>query len=190
MAIAAAASTPARAEVFLTRDQALIAAFPGARIERREFALGVDEVQVVQQRARVKLSSRLAPVYLAWRGDTLDGTAFFDMRTVRTMPAVFMVVVAPDTTVRRVEVLAFHEPPDYRPPDRWLTTWDGRALSDRLWPHRDLRNLSGATLTARSVTESVRQSLALYELIVAPALTRSIADSGSVRTAPPGGESR
>ncbi|MGH7731248.1 MAG: FMN-binding protein, partial [Candidatus Eiseniibacteriota bacterium] len=69
-----------------------------------------------------------------------------------------------------VELLAFHEPPDYTPPARWLDRFARRRLDQRLWPAGDLRNLAGATLTARSVTESARLALALYETVVVPAL--------------------
>jgi hypothetical protein len=159
-----------RAAVFMSQGQALEAAFPGARVERLPFVLTDAEVEAVQARARVRLASRLVTAHCAWHGDTLAGVAFFDTRTVRTMPGVFMVVVAPDSTVARVEVLAFHEPPDYRPPPRWLPLFGRRRLDDRLWPQRDIRNLSGSTLSARAVTESVRQSLALWEVLVAPRL--------------------
>ena len=167
---------PARGAVYMTQQQALEQAFPGARVERRALVLDDAQVNAVQSRANVRLESKLVAAYCAWHGDTLAGTAFFDTRRVRTMPAVFMVVVAPDTTVARVDVLAFHEPPDYRPAARWLGLFARRKLDDRLWPRRDIRNLSGATLSARAVTESVRQSLALYELVVCRALTGAKAE--------------
>jgi hypothetical protein len=167
-----AAAPRATAAVFMTQGQALELAFPGARIERMPFVLTEAEVKAVQTRARVKVSSRLATAYCAWRGDTLAGTAFFDTRIVRSMPGVFMVVVAPDTTIARVDVVAFDEPPDYRPPSRWLGLLAHRRLNDRLWPRRDIRNLAGATLSTRAVTESVRLSLAQYEIVVAPKLQR------------------
>ena len=156
----------------MSQQQALAEAFPGARLERRALALDEEQVRAVQERAQAKLASRLQVAYLAWRGDTLAGTAFFDRRTVRTMPGVFMVVVAPDTTLARVDVLAFHEPPDYRPTARWLGLFARRRLDPGLWPQRDIRNLSGATLSARAVTESARLALALYERLVAPTLSR------------------
>ena len=174
LAATAAATPSAQAAAFLTRPQALALAFPDARIERRAFALTDAQVRAVQARAKVKVESKLVAAYAAWRGDTLAGAAFFDSRTVRTMPAVLMVVVRPDTTVGRVDVLAFHEPPDYGPPARWLGTFARRRLGDGLWPQRDLRNLSGATLSARAVTEGVRLALALYEVVAAPALAPAV----------------
>jgi Na+-translocating ferredoxin:NAD+ oxidoreductase subunit G len=160
----------ARAQVFMTQAQALDQAFHGARIERRSIVLTEAQHAAIEARAHVEVESRLNAAYLAWRGDTLDGTAFFDSRIVRTMPAVLMVTIAPDSTVRRVDVLAFHEPSDYRPTPHWLDQFAHEKLTDRLWPERDIRRLSGATLTTRSVTESTRLALALYDVIVAPTL--------------------
>lgn len=162
-----------RAGAFTTRDQALAETFPGARIEPKSYVLTDAQLRGVREAARVRVESKLLTAYAAWRGDTLAGVAFLDSRTVRTMPGVFMTVVAPDTTVERVEVLAFHEPPDYRPTPRWLERFGRRRLDDRLWPRRDIRNLSGATLSTRAVTESVRLALADYREVVAPDLARA-----------------
>ena len=167
---ASLAAPPAGAAVWMTRDQALAAAFPGAKVERRSIVLDERQADAVQRQAQARLASRVHGAYVATRGDSLLGVAFFDTRTVRTMPGVFMTVIAPDTTVARVDVLAFHEPRDYLPPERWLDQFDGRSPADRLEPRRDIRNISGASLTARSVAESVRLSLAIFALAVAPAL--------------------
>lgn len=163
---------PAGAAELMTRDEALAMAFPGAQVERRSIVLDDRQAGAVQRRAQARLASRVHGAYVATRGDSLLGVAFFDTRTVRTMPGVFMTVVAPDTTVARVEVLAFHEPADYLPPGRWLEQFDGRSPAGGLRPRHDIRNISGASLTAQSVAESVRLSLAMYALVVAPALER------------------
>jgi len=162
-----AAPPPAAAAVLMTQAQALAQAFPGARVERRAFVLTEAQTAAIQARAKAKAGSRLVTAYLAWHGGALAGAAFFDTREVRTMPGTFMIVVAPDTTVARVDVLAFFEPSEYRPPARWLGLFGGRRLDDGLWPRRDIRNLSGATLSSRAVTEAVRLALASYEVLVA-----------------------
>jgi Na+-translocating ferredoxin:NAD+ oxidoreductase RnfG subunit len=162
-------ATSGQAAVLMTQPQALAEAFPGARIERKAFVLTDAQVNAVQQRARAKLTSKLAVEYLAWRGDSLIGTAWFDTRVVRTMPAVLMIVVAPDRTVARVDVLAFHEPPDYRPTPRWLGLFPGQRLDDRLRAGSGVRYLSGATLTTRAVVDATRLALALYEELIVPA---------------------
>ena len=154
----------------MTQPEALAQAFPGARIERRAIVLTTGQAKAVEARARVRLSSRLVTAYAAWRGDTLAGTALFDTRVVRTMPGVFMITIAPDTTIGRVDVLAFHEPPDYLPPRRWLGLLERERLDDRLWPGRDIRTIAGMTLSTRAIAEALRQALAVYQVAVAKEL--------------------
>lgn len=170
--VALATATPADATVQLSRDQALALAFPRAHTEALSWVLTDRQVHAVEQRSKVKVRSKLLAATAGFRGDTLAGVAFFDSRTVRTMPGVFMVVVSPDTAIARIDVVAFHEPPDYRPPSRWLGLFPRRRLGDGLWAGRDIRNLSGASLSARAITESARVALAAYELVVAPDLAR------------------
>lgn len=151
-------------------DGALAAAFPRARIETRRFALDAAEQSRVAARAHARCDTRLVTAYVAWRGDTLAGAAYTDRRVVRTREALLFVAVAPDTTIARVEVLAFFEPPDYRPAPRWLARFAGRRQDARLEPGAAIPALSGATLTARAVTESARLALAWHELLLAPRL--------------------
>lgn len=152
----------------MTQPQALAQAFPGARIERKSLFLTNPQVEAIQQRARAKVATKIVAAYVAWRGDSVQGVAFFDTRVVRTMPAVLMIAVAPDTSVSRVDVLAFHEPPDYLPTPRWLGIFGGRRLDETLRPGRSIRYLSGATLTTRSVVDATRLALATYEIAVRP----------------------
>lgn len=165
----AMASPAARAATFMTPAEALSQAFPGARIERRPLFLTPDQQRAVGRRARARVLSRLVTCHAAWRGDTLIGVGFLETRVVRTMPAVLLVAVAPDTTVMRIDVLAFHEPPDYNPPPRWLRLFAGRRLPE-LQRRAGIRNLAGATLSAHAFGESARVALALYALVVAPEL--------------------
>ena len=150
----------------MTQPEALAQAFPGARVERRAIVLTPEQTKAVESRARTRLSSTLVTAYAAWRGDTLAGTAIFDTRVVRTMPAVLMVVIAPDTSIARVDVLAFHEPTDFLPSSRWFKLLERERLDDRLWPGRDIRTIAGMTLSTRAFAEAVRQALAVYQVAV------------------------
>src|SRR5438105_3278196 len=125
---------PARAGTLQTLDGALAQAFPGARIERRTLALSPADVKAVEARAHARCDARLVTAYIAWRGDTLAGAGYTDRRVVRTREALLFVAVAPDTSMPRIEVLPFFEPPDYRPPPRWLALFAHRREDPRLRP--------------------------------------------------------
>lgn len=170
LACAFGVATHARAATLQTLDAALAQAFPGARIESRTLALSPAELKAVEARARARSGARLVTAYVAWRGDTLAGAAYTDRRVVRTRQAVLLVAVAPDTSVARIEVLAFFEPPDYRPAPRWLALFAGRRQGEPLRVGDAIPSVAGATLTSRSVAESARLALAWHELLLAPKL--------------------
>lgn len=161
------------AETLRTLDDALAATFPGARVEARTLVLGAGEQRLVAQRARARCEARLVTAHVAWRGDSLVGAAYTDRRVVRTREALLFVAVGADSAVARVEVLAFFEPPDYRPAPRWLDRFRGQRQGPRLTPGNAIPNLSGATLTSRAVTESARLALAWHELLLLPRLAVS-----------------
>src|SRR5262249_38045054 len=134
----ATATVVARAENYISLDEALAQSFPGARIERRALALSPGDVRAVEKRARARCAARRVTASVAWRGDTLAGAASADRRVVRTREAMLLVSIAPDTTVSRIDVLAFFEPPDYRPSPRWLERFRGRGPGAALAPGRDV----------------------------------------------------
>ena len=168
----ALAASGAPASTLTPLDEALARAFPGARIEQLALALSATDVKAVEQRAHARCEARLVTAYVAWHGDTLVGTAYTDRRVVRTREALLMTTIAPDTTVARIDVLAFFEPPDYRPTERWLERFHGARAGAALAPGRDVPPLAGASLTSRAVSESARLALAWHTLLLAPELAR------------------
>ncbi len=180
-------ASAAHAAALQSLDGALAAAFPGARIESRTLVLNAADQKAVAERAHARCEARLVTAYVAWRGDTLAGAAYTDRRTVRTREALLFVAVAPDTSIARIEVLAFFEPPDYRPAPRWLQLFVHRKQDARLAPGAGLPNLAGATLTSRAVAETARLALAWHELLLTPALRRTRSDKPGV-SRPMGGD--
>ncbi len=167
VAVAAAAS-PAAAKVFHSRTAALEMAFPGAdRIEGKTFVLREDEVERIERRMRGHLERKLARVYTAVRGDDILGYAVIDVHDVRTLAEAIMVVLTPTGTVRSLRILAFHEPLEYLPAERWYRQFENRSLAEPLRLGGDIHGVVGATLTARATTQAVRRALAYYEVLVA-----------------------
>ncbi len=164
------AVTAASAKVFLSQEEALKLAFPGAKIERKTAYL-----TTAQQREAQRLSGddalpgALVAYYVATKDGRELGTAYFDTHIVRTMPETIMVVVDPAGRTARIEVLSFREPEEYLPRPHWYEQFQGKPLSDELSMKRGIRPVAGATLTARATTEAARRVLALHEVIRHPA---------------------
>jgi len=149
----------------MTKDAALALFFPGLAVQRQTLFLDEEQVATIQSRAKAVVESRIITYYVARRQEGIEGYAFLETNTVRTMPETFLVVVRPDSTVAGVELLAFHEPTDYLPSARWLSSFVGQELSDRLWVKRDIPNITGATLSSQAITRGVRKAMALFELV-------------------------
>jgi hypothetical protein len=157
----------ARAGVYRTQEEALRDAFPDAdSVQAKSFVLDEEQVTHLRSLAETDIDRKIWTVHTAHRGAELLGYAVLDVRTVRTLPEALLIVLTPDGAVRSVRVLAFHEPTEYQPPERWLGLLDGRRLGPELHLKRDIHQIAGATLSSQSVTRAVRTVLALYQVVI------------------------
>lgn len=158
------------AKVFYAKDEALRVAFPDAdAVEPQAFFLTDEQVRRVEALAGARLDSKLVTVYIGRRAQKILGYALIDVHTVRTLPEATMVVLSPDGKVASTLVLAFYEPQEYLPAGRWLKQFEQKTLSRDLAVGREIAGITGATLTAHALTESVRKALAIYRVLLAPA---------------------
>ncbi len=66
--------------------------------------------------------------------------------------------------VRGIEVLEYRESHGGQVRDaKWRAQFAGKSVADPLQLDRDIRNISGATLSCRHVTDGVKRVLAMYE---------------------------
>ena len=64
-----------------------------------------------------------------------------------------------------MEVVEFREPQEYMAKTGWLRQFEGRRLDADLTLGRGVKPLSGSTLTATSLTDAARRSLALFQVL-------------------------
>jgi hypothetical protein len=166
LAAAALLAATAFAKVFLTREEALKLAFPGAAIERRTAYLTPDQQREAQRVAGSETPpAALVTSYVASKDGRTIGTAYFDTHVVRTMSETVMVVVDPAGAIGRIEVLSFSEPEEYLPRSRWYRQFAGKRLDDELSLKRAIRPVTGATLTAHATTDAARRVLSVHRVL-------------------------
>ena len=118
------------AKVFYAKDEAIKAAFPEADvIEKQTFFLTDDQKKQIETLARTQLDSKLVTLYIGKRGQKPLGYAMIDVHTVRTLPEAVMVVLSPEGRVASTLILAFYEPLEYLPNERWLKQFDQTKLT-------------------------------------------------------------
>jgi len=160
MAVVMAASAD-RVTAQVSRSEALALVFPDAQISDERIFLTDAQRQSASRRAGETIESSLVTRYTAIRGGALLGRAYVDTHTVRTKRESVLVSLDASGAVKRVDVVAFLEPPEYRAPTAFTDQFTGRRLDDQLRLQRAIRPLAGATLTAGALTDAVRRVLAI-----------------------------
>ena len=158
---------PSYGKIFYAKDEALKLAFPDAdSVEPRTFILKDAEIQRAQQRARTRIDSKLFTFYIGKKNGQILGYAAMESHVVRTLYATIMVVLSPAGQILSTVVLAFHEPPEYLPSEKWLGQFPHKGLSPELWPGREIAGILGSTLSVQAITGGVRKVLALFEILI------------------------
>jgi FMN-binding domain len=175
-----------RAKVFLTQEEALKLAFPGASIAHRTaFLTPAQQKDAQRLSGDAEPAAALVNLYVATKDGVETGTAYFDTHLVRTMPETIMVVVDPAGAIARIEVLSFLEPEEYLPRPRWYAQFTGKTLDDELSTKRAIHPVTGATLTGRATTDAARRVLALHAILHAPPASSPAAPTATPTRAAP-----
>jgi hypothetical protein len=94
------------------------------------------------------------------RGDSLLGFAWVRNVRGKEQPITYLVAADPDLRLRDIDILAYREAYGgevaYEP---WRRQFRGKGPEDRLEPGRDIRGISGATISVNAVTAGVRDAL-------------------------------
>ncbi len=160
-------TTTVHGRVYSTRDEALSRIFgEDERVEKLVFYLTKEEAEKAAKMARVEEVSRLFTYYRGIKDGKTTAYVTFVSHVVRTRYAVTMVVVNPDFSIRMVEVVAFYEPEEYIPEGRWFKQFNGKRLTHRLWPRRDIQTVTGATLSVNTIVRETRKVLAIFETMM------------------------
>jgi hypothetical protein len=136
---------------------ALQAIFPGMdRVESSDLLLTDEMARRLDDLSRSRIPERMVTFYVARREADVLGYAVIQSHVVRTKRETLLVAFEPDGSLRRIVVLAFLEPPEYKPSERWLAQLAGKGTADRLAVGDDVAPITGSTLSARGVTEHAR----------------------------------
>lgn len=102
-----------------------------------------------------------AQVYRVSRGGALLGFAEVINSKGKDRPITYLVATDSADALRDVDILVYREPRGgevaYEP---WRKQFRGKSAKDPLQVGKDIRNVSGATISVNSVTRGVRRALA------------------------------
>lgn len=160
------ATMPVLSGIFYSKNEAKELAFgKNAQVEVQSLFPDEQQTASIEQQAKVKLSSGMLTFYVGKQQDKILGYAAIESITVRTKPETLMIVLTPEGDLRSVTTLAFHEPPEYQPPDRWFEQLYKKPLADMEF-NKGIDGISGATLSTRADLDSVRKIMAIYQVMI------------------------
>lgn len=124
------------------------------------------EVKEIAKSSGVAPPSALVARYIATSAGKVVGRAYLDTHIVRTKKESLLIMLDADGKVKRIEVVAFLEPPEYQPSGRWYEQFTGKKLEPGLRLSGEIHPVTGATLTAKATTEAVRRILAIDRMFL------------------------
>ena len=164
-AIVVSIAAPALAMRYLSVEQAQKVAFPDAtRFVEAHVIFTPADVAAIERRSRQKVLARGQQVWRAFSGDRMVGFFIVDYVIGKHLVIDYAVALDPNGRVGHVEILEYRESYGGEISNRsWLAQFVGKTSQDPLQLDQDIRNISGATLSSRHVTEGVKRVLALYD---------------------------
>ncbi len=159
------AAAPAHAAPYLTVEQAQRLAFPVATsFAEAHVAFKPSDIEAIQRESGQQVRTRGEQVWKAQIGTRTVGFFIVDYVIGKHLVIDYAVALDPDGRVRRVDILEYRESYGGEVANRdWLAQFTGKTSRDGLQIDKDIRNISGATLSSRHVTEGVKRVLAIYD---------------------------
>lgn len=157
---AAAVAQIAHAAQYMTIEQAQRAAFLAATT----FAPATPVLDTATFGASVGWSPR---IWQARAGDTTLGWLFEDRVIGKSEAITYALALDADGAVISVEVLDYRE--SHGSEIRlapWRKQFVGKTAHDPVTLNQDIKNISGATLSCRHITEGVQRLLQVYERVL------------------------
>lgn len=139
---------------------------PEIEVQKKNILLSREQTHSIEQEIKGKLKTKLYQIYKASKNDKLLGYGILISQNVRSKNCVAMYHISNDSILKSIEIIAFNEPKKYLPSKNWIQVFNGASTSQPLYLSKEIPNISGATLSAKAVTDASRIAFAIYNQIL------------------------
>ena len=153
------------AEVFLSEEEAVKLMFPKSeRVKKELLRVPTDRKIAIEERIGWKFPEEVFEVYIGETGTQVDGYALVQNTIGKHKPMTYMVGVDAHGHVSNVELLVYREArgSEVRT-KRFNVQYEGKTASDPVRLNKDIINISGATMSVRSMTAGIKRVLVLVD---------------------------
>jgi Na+-transporting NADH:ubiquinone oxidoreductase subunit NqrC len=146
---------------YLTVEQAQQAIFPGEKLSQSFINLTNQQVHEIERRSDTNVRRKQVQL---WKSAT-GGFFIVDEVVGKHEYITSAAALNPDGTVKQIEIMTYRESYGYEIRNAvWRAQFVGKNSSAPLKLDKDIKNISGATLSCRHITEGVKRILATYEV--------------------------
>ena len=148
---------------YLTVDEAQKAIFPGKSLTAAPIKLTGDQRKAIEQASGVRI---LRDQQQVWR---VSGGGWFIVDEVvgKHEFITFAAGLNPDGSVKQIEIMDYRETYGGQIRDqKWRSQFVGKTSRSTLKLDGDIKNIGGATLSCRHITDGVKRLLAFYEIVL------------------------
>ena len=153
------------AEVFMTEDEGLKTVFPKSeRVRKDLIRLNPEKKSQIEDRIGWKFPEQEFEVYIGETGTRVDGYAMVQNTIGKHKPMTYMVGVDGYGSVSDIELLVFRESrgSEIRQ-KRFNSQYEGKTVMDPVRINKDIINISGATMSVRSMSAGIKRVLVLVD---------------------------
>ena len=130
-------------------------------VGQKTITLSKSQMKALQKKAKAKVDSNIIRYYVVKEGNTVQGYGVLIVQRIRTKKAAILYLIDQNEKIKNIEIVAFHEPSEYKPYSSWKNNFTGKVLKDDLRAGYGIPTISGATLSARAISDASRIALTI-----------------------------
>ncbi len=153
------------AEVYLQEEDSLKIMLPKSeRIRKDVLKLSPEKKRLIEERIGWKFPEESFDVYIGETGTQVDGYALVQNTIGKHKPMTYMVGIDSKGQVSDIELLIFRESrgSEIRQ-KRFNAQYEGKTVNDPVRLNKDIINISGPTMSVRSMSAGIKRVLVLVD---------------------------
>lgn len=164
--IISAGAIPCYATTYLTVEQAQKICFTNAtQFVSADVKLTPEQMKAIEKDSGVRVRLDTQKVWQAMDGDKFLGWLIQDEVLGKHEFINWTLALNADGSVKQVEILDYRETYGYEiRNEKWRAQFYGKQYGAKLKLDDDIKNISGATLSSRHITDGVKRLLSFYDL--------------------------
>ncbi len=149
--------------VYLTTEQAQKLIFPNATLQKIAVHVTPEQQKTLDKTSNVSYAIKTDQIYKSSDG----GWFMIDQALGKHEMITYAIGINADGSIKQVEILQYNE--SYGEQVRgasWRHQFVGKTTSSPLTLDKDIHNISGATLSSKHLTDSIRRVLQFHALVL------------------------